>query len=208
MPNRGQLMARVQSHQRGLHRGARRALLGAGRRRAPCRRQPILHRPALRDRERRTGGVRPLSPQHGRLRLHALARRAEGQCGKREMIQLSVNPYDARKWIGDCCYAERLIGCPDGNGGWVRWKQGDEHGFYALLNAYVEWQKTVRTRIAPEPTQSSALGKVLTEAGFGSRRTASGMIRTLPDPTLCLERLYSRNAARKDVGTDRKCRGA
>jgi len=116
---------------------------------------------------------------------------------KREMIQLSVNPYDARKWIGDCCYAERLIGCPDGNGGWVRWKQGDEHGFYALLNAYVEWQKTVRTRIAPEPTQSSALGKVLTEAGFGSRRTASGMIRTLPDPTLCLERLYQPECSQK-----------
>jgi Family of unknown function (DUF5906) len=119
---------------------------------------------------------------------------------KREMIQLSVNPYDARKWIGDCCCAERLIGCPDGSGGWVKWTQGDEHGFHVLLGAYVEWQKTVRTRVAPEPTQSNMLGKVLTEAGFGSRRVSAGMIRKLPDPAGCLAGLYSRDAARRDVG--------
>jgi hypothetical protein len=121
---------------------------------------------------------------------------------KQRIIQLSVNPYDARKWIEDCCATERLLGSRNEHGSCMPWTAGEEHPFYVLRNAYVEWQKTVKTRVAPEPTESSALGKVLTQAGFGAKRTSSCMVRTLPDPTLCLDRLYKLDSETVDIVTD------
>lgn len=126
---------------------------------------------------------------------------------KRQMIQLSVNPYDARKWIEDCCHAERLIGRPNGAGEWVRWVFAEEFGFHSLLNAYVEWQKTVKTRVAPEPTRANELGKVLTEAGFGTHRTSGSNMRVIPDPSTCLELLYNRDATRKSGGMEAGVKG-
>jgi len=103
------------------------------------------------------------------------------------MIQLSVNPYDARKWLEDCCETGCLIGRRDPDTlQWVAWTTDEELPFYVLHNAYVEWQKTVKSRVAPEPTPSNVLGRVLTEAGFGSHRTEAGMKRILPDPAKCL----------------------
>ena len=114
---------------------------------------------------------------------------------KREMIQLSVNPYDARKWIEDCCETGCLLGRKDPDTlQWVPWVTGEKLPFYVLHSAYVEWQKTVKSRVAPEPTPSNALGKVLTEAGFGSHRISAGMLRVLPDPAKCLRHLYIRDA--------------
>jgi len=110
---------------------------------------------------------------------------------KQELIKLSINPYDARKWIEDCCRAELLIGRPDGDGNWVEWKPGQEYSFGELQHAYVEWQKTVKTRTAPEPTPSETLGALMTHAGFGAPRTRTTRMRALPDPKACLEALYT-----------------
>jgi hypothetical protein len=89
---------------------------------------------------------------------------------KREMIKLSINPYDARKWLEDCCLAERIIGKLDDD----QWFDGREIYYFALRNAYVEWQKTVKTKVAPEPTPVNRLGELLTDAGFGSKRRDDG----------------------------------
>ena len=85
-----------------------------------------------------------------------------------------------------------LIGyrSPD-TGQWARWAAGEQLHFYVLYNAYVEWQKTVKSPVAPEPTHSSALGKVLTNAGFGTHRLKTSNDRILPDPEVCLKTLFA-----------------
>jgi hypothetical protein len=110
---------------------------------------------------------------------------------KQEMIQLSVNPYDARKWLEDCCETGCLIGRRDPDTlQWVPWVAGEELPFSVLHNAYVEWQKTVKSRVAPEPTPAVVLGKVLTNVGCRSRRTRirnvedASRFRTLPPKNL------------------------
>ena len=109
---------------------------------------------------------------------------------RRDLIVLSINPYDARKWIEDCCLARRLIGRKNAAGEWELWEAGDEHAFHRLHNAYVEWQKNVRTRLAPEPTPTAWFGRALTAAGFGAKRKTAGMTRILPDPAECLKLLW------------------
>jgi hypothetical protein len=122
---------------------------------------------------------------------------------KQEMIQLSVNPYDARKWLEDCCEAGCLIGRKDPDSlQWVPWVAGEELPFHVLLNAYIEWQKSVKTHIAPEPTPSNTLGKVLTGVGFGSHPTKSEMRRTLPEISFCLKRLFIPSPLKKERKKD------
>jgi Family of unknown function (DUF5906) len=109
---------------------------------------------------------------------------------KREMIKRSINPYDARKWLEECCHTERILGKRDAEGADWLWTEGDEHSFASLRNAYVAWQTTVRSRVAAEPTHPSSLGQVLSDAGFGSRRTNAGPMRHLPALKSCLDALY------------------
>ena len=87
---------------------------------------------------------------------------------KQDLIRFSINPYDARKWLEDCCETGCTVGRkdPEDSGRWVRWATGEKVPFYVLHHAYVEWQKTVKSPVAPEPTHAIALGKVLTSAGF------------------------------------------
>jgi hypothetical protein len=108
---------------------------------------------------------------------------------KRDMIRESVNPYDARKWLEDCCDVERVIGRPDTSGEWKPWNEGEEYAFAALCAAYVDWQRTVKSPVAPIPTKVGNLGEVLTQAGFGLRRTNRGAIPILPPLETCLEAL-------------------
>ena len=59
---------------------------------------------------------------------------------------------------------------------------GEEYPFYVFSKAYREWQRGVKSPVAPEPTLIGSLGEVLTNAGFGSRRTEKDRLRVLPDP--------------------------
>ena len=86
---------------------------------------------------------------------------------KRDMICASINPFDARKWLEECCHTERLIGRREPErSDWIRWVGGAELSFAVLSAAYTEWQKTVRAPVAPKPTPVGALGEVLTKAGI------------------------------------------
>jgi Family of unknown function (DUF5906) len=103
---------------------------------------------------------------------------------KDAMIRLSINPFDARKWIEDCCAAEQLIGrrkpfekdiygksiIPE-NIEWLEWREGDEYAFADLCAAYVEWQKTVKSPVSPVPTKAGNLGEILNKAGITVKRT-------------------------------------
>jgi Family of unknown function (DUF5906) len=110
---------------------------------------------------------------------------------KKDMIKKSINPYDARKWIEDCCHTESLIGHKHDNGGWHPWIEGVEYSFATLATAYSEWQKGVKSPVAPTPTSIGNLGEVLTKAGFVSRRTSSERMRALPDASSCIVRLWA-----------------
>jgi hypothetical protein len=111
---------------------------------------------------------------------------------KREMIKRTINPYDARKWLEECCVTGQLIGARTGDPDlqWTAWTRGAEHPFNVLSNAYTEWQKGVKSPVRPEPTPIGSLGEALTHAGFGEKRTSTERRRVLPDPETCLERLY------------------
>src|SRR5262249_17589166 len=127
---------------------------------------------------------------------------------KDAMIRLSVNPFDARKWIEDCCAAEQLIGRRkpfeiDAYGNkiippnieWIEWNQGEEYSFAELASAYTEWQKTVKSPGAPTPTKIGNLGEVLNKAGFVSKRCGPKGERTrfLPNPQTCIENLWKKD---------------
>ena len=90
---------------------------------------------------------------------------------KREMIRESINPLDARKWLEACARTEQVLGLrtPDGPGR-SPWFEGNGYSFGALYNAYVEWQKTIKLPVAPEPTKSGNFGEMLGRAGIKTRR--------------------------------------
>ena len=73
---------------------------------------------------------------------------------------------------------------------WTEWVAGEEYPFHVFANAYTEWQKGVKSPVAPEPTPIGSLGEVLKNAGFGSTRTEKSRSRVLPDPDECLAQLY------------------
>jgi hypothetical protein len=109
---------------------------------------------------------------------------------KRSMVKQSINPFDARKWLKDCCVTESLIGHKGPFNGWTPWVAGEKYPSAVLAAAYVEWQKTVKTAVAPQPTQSHRLGGVLSECGFGQDRAGGGSReRVLPNCDTCLNLL-------------------
>ena len=132
----------------------------------------------------------------------------KNNAAKREMIKAAINPFDARKWLEECCLTRQLIGSRDRDSsssdwdpplpterqgvatGWTPWTEGDKFYFSVFSNAYTEWQKTVKSPVRPEPTHISSLGEVLTHAGFGTRRAAKSNFRILPDPEECLAKIY------------------
>jgi hypothetical protein len=113
---------------------------------------------------------------------------------KREMVRLSVNPFDARKWIEDCCHAERVIGLkrPEGSG-WVEWIKSEEYSFATLAGAYVEWQKTVKSPIAPKPTIIGNLGEALGKMGLERKRTSEERRYILPNPRDCIALIWRKD---------------
>jgi hypothetical protein len=129
---------------------------------------------------------------------------------KREMIRLSVNPYDARKWLEDCAHSERIIGLREKTdslgmdsatannneylaSNWVKWNEGDNYEFGALAEAYREWQKGVKSPVAAKPTAIGNLGEVLIKAGLTRKQIRNPKpvwFSVLPSPSHCLELLW------------------
>ncbi|MBB4199203.1 hypothetical protein GGD83_003017 [Rhodoblastus sphagnicola] len=114
---------------------------------------------------------------------------------KANMVRASVNPFDARKWLEDCCNANRVIGAKNPDAGeWTEWVEGERHSFGALMAAYSEWQKTVKSPVAPLPTPSGNLGEVLGKAGLTEApRTKFGRGRILPNADTCKANIWRRD---------------
>ena len=68
-------------------------------------------------------------------------------------------------------------------GGW----QGSP--LLVLRDAYVEWQRSIHSRIAPRPTPDGNLGEAFTIAGLTAVRTKTARTRTMPDAEACLAKL-------------------
>jgi hypothetical protein len=115
---------------------------------------------------------------------------------KREMIRRSINPFDARKWLEECCLTEQIIGAADttnwisGQVKWRKWVPGEVVPFHVLANAYTAWQRDVKSPVSPQPTPKGSLGEVLNNAGFRKEHTRAGSDRTLPHPDDCLKKLF------------------
>jgi hypothetical protein len=107
---------------------------------------------------------------------------------KREMIRRSINPFDARKWLEDCCLTEQIIGAPDttnlipGQVKWRKWIPGEILPFNVLANAYTAWQRDVKSPVSPQPTPKGSLGEVLNNAGFRRDHTRAGSNRNAAPP--------------------------
>lgn len=69
---------------------------------------------------------------------------------KKAMIWNSINPYDARKWLEECCRAEMILGFrsdKESQFPWEPWQKGREYVNGIFHTAYTEWQKTVTEMI-------------------------------------------------------------
>jgi hypothetical protein len=110
---------------------------------------------------------------------------------RRAMIRESINPYDARKWLEECCEAAQILG--SGRRMEMEWKAGEAIAFSTLRAAYVEWQGGVRTRVAPRPTPLNRLGELLGRCGFVEKRVEHERerARVLPTTGACLAGLCS-----------------
>ena len=118
---------------------------------------------------------------------------------KKEMIKNSINPYDARKWLEDCFNTGMILGFkPLGNKlpyeksniPWEPLVTGNEHDNRSLYVAYTEWQKSIKSPIAPKTTASNNFGELLNNVGFVEPRIQGGTKwRTLPDSETCKQKL-------------------
>jgi hypothetical protein len=67
------------------------------------------------------------------------------------------------------------------------WVAGSEYSF-ADSAAYSEWQRHVRSPVAPKPTAIGSLGEILKKAGLFQKSTYKGSKYTLPSTeTVLLE---------------------
>ena len=109
---------------------------------------------------------------------------------KEAMIRNSINPYDARKWLEECCHAGMILGLKPqdthSKHPWELWIKGDQYPNGLFQTAYTEWQKTVKTPVAAKPTAANKFGELLTKAGL-DLRIAKQRWRSLPDPDECLK---------------------
>lgn len=112
---------------------------------------------------------------------------------KDAMIKNSINPYDARKWLEHCCYTRQILGYKpinlQSNLPWEDWCEGTEYENGIFFTAYTAWQKSVNSPIAAKPTSPNKFGEYLTAAGLEQSRKNTERRRTLPDPTICLEKV-------------------
>jgi putative DNA primase/helicase len=108
---------------------------------------------------------------------------------KEAMIRNSINPFDARKWLEECCRAEMILGYKpivESASPWESWQKGQEYPNGIFNTAYTEWQKTVKSPVAAKPTPANKFGELLNKAGL-EQRVDGERLRTLPDPKECLQ---------------------
>lgn len=114
---------------------------------------------------------------------------------KKSMIRSSINPYDARKWIEECCLSQMILGYKTtdftSKWPWEPWIQGSEYANGIFYSAYTEWQKTVKSPIGPKPTPSNKFGEFLNKAGIDFRIQDSQRWRKLPDLNECLDKVIA-----------------
>jgi hypothetical protein len=119
---------------------------------------------------------------------------------KREMIKQSINAFDARVWLEECCGTGRLLGRPltehQGEDAskeerWVAWTAGAVYSFAQLRDAYSAWQREVKSPQAPKPTPFGSLGEVLGKHGFEHDRTSKERRWKIPAAEVCLSALAS-----------------
>jgi hypothetical protein len=110
---------------------------------------------------------------------------------KEAMIRNSINPFDARKWLEECCRAEMILGYKpidkDSQFPWEIWKADTEFVNGIFYTAYSEWKKTVKSPTAPRPTPANKFGELLNKAGITLRIQDSQRWRKLPKPEDCLK---------------------
>jgi hypothetical protein len=107
---------------------------------------------------------------------------------KKEMIKEAINPYDATKWLEDCCETGKIIGMrkegydgrEDRNDPYEDWVKGAKIVYASLYQAYGEWQKGIRSRTAPKTTPSNRFGEVLGTYGLGPVKVKDIRSRLLP----------------------------
>ena len=110
---------------------------------------------------------------------------------KDAMIKNSINPYDARKWLEACCHAGMILGLkPQDKHStlpWELWRTGEEYVNGIFSTSYTEWQKTVKSPVAPKPTPDNKFGELLNKAGFTKRIQDGTAFRKLPHVEECLK---------------------
>jgi hypothetical protein len=112
-----------------------------------------------------------------------------------DIIRNSINSYDARKWLEDCCRAEMILGMKpldkDSKLPWEPWFPGVEYANGLFQDAYAVWQKNIKSPMAPIPTSTKKLGELLNNAGFEMKRTNAQKYRRLPNPEECLKKVLN-----------------
>lgn len=115
----------------------------------------------------------------------------KNNAAKAAMIHSSINQYDARKWLEECCRAELILGYKpvdkDSKFQWERWNTDSEYSNSIFATAYTEWQKGVKSPVAPRPTPSNKFGELLNKVGMEMRIMNGQRWRRLPDPEECLK---------------------
>ena len=114
---------------------------------------------------------------------------------REEMIHSSYNPYDARFWLERCCDLGVIVGMKPRDAycsGNVLWREGDQYSNSELYDSYVEWQKTVRTKTAPDTTCARSLGGLYTQFGFVGYNSNKGRVRKLPSIESFESRLFDK----------------
>jgi hypothetical protein len=116
----------------------------------------------------------------------------KNNAAKAAMIRNSINPYDARNWLEECCRAEMILGYKpidkQSKLPWEPWVEGNEYANGIFPVAYAEWQKSVRSQIAPKQTAPNKFGELLNKAGLMQRKDKERW-RTLPSTEECLKLL-------------------
>jgi hypothetical protein len=119
---------------------------------------------------------------------------------KQEMIMESTNPYDVSKWLEECATYGKIMGMkkeynpdPDGNDIdrndlWEDWIEGAVIRHSTLKQAYTEWQKGIRSRVAPKQAGPKEFGTALIKYGLHVRKVDRNSIsvNVLPSVDSCL----------------------
>lgn len=119
---------------------------------------------------------------------------------KEAMIRNSINPYDARKWLEECCDTGMLLGYKkdqnsvlsyeNSNLPWEPWKKGVVYENGIFFTAYKEWQKSIKSPISARPTPLNKFGELLNIVGLIQTIEGGKRWRKLPSIEECLKSLH------------------